>query len=124
MAQRVELRRYLPDHELASLYRRAAVFAFFSEYEGFGLTPLEALAAGVPILVLDTPVAREVYGPAARYVSPNASVTEAAAALRDLLLNAAARRDVLAAAPPVLARYAWPAAADATLATIEGIAVR
>ena len=35
---------------------------------GFGLTPLEALAAGVPVVVLDTPVAREVYGDAARYV--------------------------------------------------------
>ena len=48
-----------------ALYARASVFAFLSEYEGFGLTPLEALAAGVPIVVLDTPVAREVYGPAA-----------------------------------------------------------
>ena len=53
----------------ATLYARASVFAFLSEYEGFGLTPLEALAAGVPPVVLDTPVAREVYGPAARYVA-------------------------------------------------------
>ena len=52
------------------LYARASVFAFLSEYEGFGLTPLEALAAGVPIVVLDTPVAREVYGAAAEYVPP------------------------------------------------------
>ena len=54
-----------PDAELAALYARASVFAFFSEYEGFGLTPLEAMAAGVPPVVLDTPVAREVYGDAA-----------------------------------------------------------
>ena len=38
---------------------------FLSEYEGFGLTPLEALSAGVPPVVLDTAVAREVYGDAA-----------------------------------------------------------
>ena len=50
------------------LYARASVFAFLSEYEGFGLTPLEALAAGVPPVVLDTPVAREVYGDAAVFV--------------------------------------------------------
>ena len=53
--------------------RRASVFAFLSEYEGFGLTPLEALAAGVPIVVLDTPVAREVYGDAACYVPREAT---------------------------------------------------
>ena len=46
-----------------ALYARAAVFVFLSEYEGFGLTPLEALAAACRV-VLDTPVAREVYGDA------------------------------------------------------------
>ena len=40
--------------ELNALYARASVFAFLSEYEGFGLTPLEALSAGVPPVVLDT----------------------------------------------------------------------
>ena len=51
---------------LADLYARAGLFVFLSDYEGFGLTPLEALASGVPILVGDTPVAREVYGDAAQ----------------------------------------------------------
>ena len=46
---------YIPEDALASLYARASVFAFFSEYEGFGLTPLEAMSAGVPPVVLDTP---------------------------------------------------------------------
>ena len=54
------IRRYVPDDELAHAYRTASVFAFLSEYEGFGLTPLEALACGIPAVVLDTPVAREV----------------------------------------------------------------
>ena len=65
---RVEIRNYVTEAELESLYARAAVFVFLSEYEGFGLTPLEALSAGVPIVVLDTPIAREVYGEAAWYV--------------------------------------------------------
>ena len=63
-----QLRR--PTTSSRALYARASVFAFLSEYEGFGLTPLEALAAGVPPVVLDTPVAREVYGDAAVYVAP------------------------------------------------------
>ena len=44
----------LPIASSASSTRRASVFAFLSEYEGFGMTPLEALSAGVPPVVLDT----------------------------------------------------------------------
>jgi hypothetical protein len=76
---RIRLRDYVSDAELAALYSGPRAFAFLSEYEGFGLTPLDALAAGVPIVVLDTEVAREIYGPAAVYVpSPDPALVEAA----------------------------------------------
>jgi glycosyltransferase involved in cell wall biosynthesis len=68
VAGRTEFMRYVSDEVLAGLYRRARVFVFLSEYEGFGLTPLEALAAGVPVVLLDTPVAHEVCGDAAVFV--------------------------------------------------------
>ncbi|MGE3191300.1 MAG: glycosyltransferase family 4 protein, partial [Vicinamibacterales bacterium] len=54
----VAFRSYVDEATLAGLYARASVFAFLSAYEGFGLTPLEAMAAGVPPGVLDTPGAR------------------------------------------------------------------
>jgi len=107
------------DAALASLYRRASVFAFLSEYEGFGLTPLEALADGVPPLVLDTAIARETCGAAARYVAPSASNADIAAALEDLLTNESARQDVLGHRHQVLARYDWNVAAAATLSVLE-----
>jgi glycosyltransferase involved in cell wall biosynthesis len=112
---------YVEERELSDLYARASVFAFLSEYEGFGLTPLEALAAGVPIVVLDTPVAREVYGPAAEYV-PCGDIDAAAAALGRFLRSPAAGAEQLAHAPAVLARYSWDRAADETLRHIEAIA--
>jgi glycosyltransferase involved in cell wall biosynthesis len=115
---RVELLDYVDDAQLASLYRRASVFAFLSEYEGFGLTPLEALAAGVPPVVLDTPVAREVYGPAALYVQ-RGDVEGTARTLRRLLIDVEAGAGVLARAQEVLGRYSWEAAADQTLSAIE-----
>ena len=82
--------------------------------EGFGLTPLEALAAGVPPVVLDTPVAREVYGHAAAYVAaPDAGLV--ADALSAMLSDGEQPARVLEAAPGVLARYRWEDAAAATL---------
>lgn len=123
VAARVDIRDYVQDDELEGLYRRAWVFAFLSEYEGFGLTPLEAMAAGVPPLVLDTPVAREIYGDAAAYVE-RGDVAGAAAELRRFLSDPAAGDALRARAPGVLAKYSWDRAAELTLAQLERIARR
>jgi glycosyltransferase involved in cell wall biosynthesis len=118
---KVDLRSYVTEEALRNLYARASVFGFLSEYEGFGLTPLEALSAHVPIVVLDTPVAREVYGPAAAYVQ-RGDVEGTAAALDRFLRSPAAAAAQLAHAPAVLARYSWDRAAEETLGHIERIA--
>jgi glycosyltransferase involved in cell wall biosynthesis len=123
VASRVEFRAYVSDQDLAALYARASVFAFLSEYEGFGLTPLEALAAGVPAVVLDTAVAREVYGDAAVYVKRD-DLTSTADALRRFLTSSSAGADLLARAPAILRRYSWERAAADTLEHIERIAAR
>jgi glycosyltransferase involved in cell wall biosynthesis len=111
---RIRAREYVSDAELASLYGEASAFAFLSDYEGFGFTPLEALAAGVPPVVLDTEVAREIYGPSAAYVArPEPALI--AAALDALLTDHAERQRILTAAPRVLARYSWRECAHRTL---------
>ena len=120
---RIHLRAYVDEATLANLYARASVFAFLSEYEGFGLTPLEALAAGVPPVVLDTPVARETVGAAALYVSPTAGREAIASALVTGLTDEGVRRDILAHAPAVLGQYDWTTTAARTLAAIEEAAV-
>ena len=123
IADRVEVRSFVPDADLAALFSRASVFAFLSEYEGFGLTPLEALASGVPGVVLDTPVAREIYGDAVCYVA-RADVPAAADALTRLLTSPADAEALLARAPAVLARYSWDRTAESTLAIITKAATR
>jgi glycosyltransferase involved in cell wall biosynthesis len=122
ISSRVEFLSYVTEAELNSLYNRASVFVFLSEYEGFGMTPLEALSAGVPIVVLDTPVAREVYSEAAWYVNQDDAVRGASRAIRLLLEDRREAERLLAHAPGVLSRYSWDAAADQTLAAIHAIA--
>ena len=115
---RVRWHRYVSDDQLGDLYGRARAFAFLSEYEGLGLTPLEALASGVPPLLLDTPVARESCGDAALYVGLG-DLSATARALELILTDEATRSRLLAAAPAALAKYSWPRAARETLALIE-----
>jgi glycosyltransferase involved in cell wall biosynthesis len=117
VADRIALRSYVEDRALAALYSRAKAFVFLSEYEGFGLTPLEALAAGVPIVVLDTPIAREVYGDAALYLpAPEPALIHAA--LDRLLRDDAERARILTAAKTVLPRYSWNSCASVVLNTL------
>jgi alpha-1,3-rhamnosyl/mannosyltransferase len=123
VTDRVELLRYVSDEALSALYARASVFAFLSEYEGFGLTPLEALSAGVPPVELDTPVAREVYRDAAVFVE-GGDLDGTAESLLHLLQDRDRAAAIVARGRPVVARYSWDTAADATLAELERIAGR
>jgi glycosyltransferase involved in cell wall biosynthesis len=117
VASSTHIRAYVPDDVLGQLYRQAGAFVFLSDYEGFGLTPLEAMQAGVPVLAGDTPVAREVYGDAAQLVN-TLDVPSIAAHLERLLFAPDARAALLAKAPAVLARYSWERTARETLAAL------
>jgi glycosyltransferase involved in cell wall biosynthesis len=117
---RAKWRAYVPDAELHALYGKAGAFAFLSEYEGFGLTPVEALAAGVPPVLLDTAVARETCGEAALYVAAG-DVAGTSRALERALFDEDERARILAVAPKVLARYSWPEAAGRTMEILEKV---
>ncbi len=114
----VRWHQYASEDQLQNLYAQACAFAFLSEYEGLGLTPLEALAAGVPPVLLDTPVAREGCGDAAIYVPAN-DVPAVTRALESLWRDQATRSRLLAAAPAALSKYSWPRSARDTLAVLE-----
>jgi len=57
--------------ELAGWYARAAIYALPARYEPFGLTPLEAALSGCALVLGDIASLHEVWGDAARYVTPN-----------------------------------------------------
>ncbi len=70
---------YLADVDLAALYRRAAVLAHPALDEGFGLTPLEAMASGTPAVVSDAGSLPEIVGDAALRVDPTDATAWASA---------------------------------------------
>jgi glycosyltransferase involved in cell wall biosynthesis len=61
---------YVPDEELAGLYRGAQAVVMPSLYEGFGLPLLEAMACGVPVVAANASCFPEVTGGAAVLVEP------------------------------------------------------
>src|SRR5437868_4824655 len=62
---------YVPDDELAGLYRGADVVAYPSRFEGFGLPILEAMASGVPVVASSHPSLDEAAGDAALRADPD-----------------------------------------------------
>ncbi len=109
---RVKTLGHVPDDQLLELYGAADLFCYLSEYEGFGLPPLEAMAASVPCVVADRSSLPEVTGGAALLVDPNdraAVATAMAQALRDPQVSARlAQRG-----RKVVAGYSWQQSAEA-----------
>lgn len=75
---------YVPARDLAPLYSGAAVFAFPSLYEGFGLPVLEAMQCGCPVITSNVSSLPEVAGDACILVDPRDSQSLAAAIDRAL----------------------------------------
>jgi glycosyltransferase involved in cell wall biosynthesis len=116
----VVLTGYRTDDEVRAIVAGAAVLAFPSAAEGFGLPPLEAFAAGVPVVASDLPVIREVLG---HDGTPSSAARATLVPVGDAAALAAALADRLDRPDPPgaadarrawAARYTWAATAVAT----------
>lgn len=105
LADRVSVLGYVSDAELGALYRRAAVLAMPSLFEGFGLPVIEALGLGVPVVSTRCGALAEVSLGLARYVDNPMSAAEMAGRLVDVLAEGDAARPSSADVERVRARY-------------------
>lgn len=99
---------------LAELYAEALVLVHPAVHEGFGLTPLEAMAAGVPVVAVRNAAVEEVCGDAAEYVGAS-DPGELERAVRRLHEDPAHREALVARGCARAAQFSWEASAQAHL---------
>jgi len=108
---------YVPYEDLPLLYSGAALFAYISLYEGFGLPVLEAMACGAPVLASNTTSIPEVAGNAALLVDPG-SVDEVASALLAIVTDNCLRERLIADGLLQVASFSWQQSAVEILNTL------
>ena len=109
---------FVDEEDKPSIYRLADVFAFPSMYEGFGLTALEALASGTPVVTSKALVFEEVLEDAA-YMVDNAR--EMAGAIIALLIQPPLRETMINQGLALASKYSWRKTAQETLAVYEDV---
>jgi len=108
--QNIILLGYLDDAKVKALMTQCKAFILPSYYEGFGLTPLEALSCGVQIIVAKAASLPEIYGNTAHYIDPfNTDVD-----LDALICEPVERPDA------ILAKYSYDTSAEKVYALIKG----
>lgn len=113
--ERVEVLGPVDDATLGCLYRGATVVCHPSLAEGFGLTCLEAMAAGAPLVASDIPSIREVVDGAAELVPPS-DPAALAQALARVLSDRERRADLASAGPRRAAAFTWRRTGEDTVA--------
>lgn len=112
LQERVILTGRVSNEERTALYQAATAYVTASSYEGFGLTPLEAMACGVPAIVANRTSLPEVVGDAGLVVEPD--VDSLAQAMVTLLTDPSVHGEFARRARERASRFTWEQAAEHT----------
>jgi len=115
--ERILLTGRIPDRALPTWYRHCELFVYPSEYEGFGLGPLEAMASGAPVLTYRNSALAEVLGDAAEYARPG--VDQLREGLASLLGDVPKRTQMRAQGLARASGFRWETTAEATVAGLR-----
>ncbi len=113
LSTRVKFVGAVDDDEFVALYRGADFFVFASTYEGFGLTPLEAMACGTPVVSSGATSLAEVVGDAGIIVDPTPQGV--ASGIVALASDPALRSELSVKGLERAGAYAWSSTAERTL---------
>ncbi len=111
----------VPVEDLPALYSGALLFVLPSLYEGFGLSVLEAMSCGAPVITSNTSSLPEVAGDAAILVNPQ-DMVGLTVAMQRLLTDESLPRELSARGLAQAARFSWERAARETLEVYRAVA--
>jgi len=111
---------YIPDADLPALYAGATAAIIPSHYEGFGLTALEAMACGAPVIASNTTAFPETVGDAALLINPNDS-NSLANAMQEVSENKGLAITMRERGLQRTAQFTWEKSAHKTQSLLEGL---
>lgn len=110
----------LSDKVLYELYDRAEAFMFISLYEGFGLPPLEAMQAGIPVLSSDHLVMLEVLGNSALYCDGK-NIDDIVQGMEKIVSDEKLREELILKGKMQAKKYSWKKMAEETLEVYKSV---
>lgn len=112
---------FVSDYELKLLYNACAFFVWLSDYEGFGLPPLEAMSAGVPVITSDATSLKEVAGEAAFLIKNNFDTEEIYRAMCQIVDDDNLRQELIQKGEKQVLKFSWAVCAQKTIEALINI---
>lgn len=120
LKDKVRLLDYVTTEQLTVLYNACTAFALVSQYEGFGLPVVEAMACGAPVVISDRGSLPEIAGEAGIRVNPN-DIIDITDKLNRLFSDELFRIKLQKASLAQSRVYSWDRAAQLTLDVLEHV---
>ena len=111
---------FLPFKDLPAIFAGASVYVLPSFREGFGLTPLEAMSQGTPVVASKATCLPEILEDAAIYFNPH-DYQDMADKIYRLLTDNNLRNSLISRGQAITSRYSWHESAKQTLRVYESI---
>lgn len=105
---------YIDEEDKAAVLKGADVFVFPSFYEGFGVPIIEAMSLGVPTIISDIPVHREIAKDASLFFNPQIP-GELSQKIREVISNDMARENLSRSSKIQAERFSWEKSAEKLL---------
>lgn len=112
---------YLDDKSLAKLYKGAQAFILPSLYEGFGITVIEAMASGCPVVISNGSSLKEIGGTSAIYIDPLSVDSISSGIINILNMPEAEKKQIIKEGLERIKTYSWEKCAKDTIEVFEDI---